>query len=66
MGTCPRLNRSFTWHIQQGIQFHKNWGEVTAEDVAWSTNTVNGNINKETLHDVSGDLVCCYGESARG
>ena len=53
----------FTWHIQPGIEFHKNWGEVTSEDVAWSTNTVNGNINKETLHDVSGDLVCCYGES---
>ena len=53
----------FTWHVRPGIQFHKNWGEVTAEDVAWSTNTVNGNVNKETLHDVSGDLVCCYGET---
>jgi ABC-type transport system substrate-binding protein len=54
---------SFTWHIRPGIQFHKDWGEVTAEDFAWSTNTVNANVNPETLHDVSGDLVCCYGET---
>ena len=55
--------KSFTWHIRPGIQFHKGWGEVDAEDFAWSTNTVNANVNPETLHDVSGDLVCCYGET---
>ena len=54
---------SITWNVRPGIQFHKNWGEVTAEDFAWSTNTVNANVNPETLHDVSGDLVCCYGET---
>ena len=54
---------SFTWHVRPGIQFHKGWGEVTAEDFAWSTNTVNPNVNPETLHDVGGDLTCCYGET---
>ena len=55
--------KSFTWHIRPGIQFHKGWGEVDAEDFAWSTNTVNPNVNPETLHDVGGDLACCYGET---
>ncbi len=53
----------FTWHVRPGIEFHKGWGEVTAEDFAWSTNTVNPNVNPETLHDVGGDLTCCYGET---
>ena len=48
--------KSFTWHIRPGIQFHKGWGEVDAEDFAWSTNTVNANVNPETLHDVIGRL----------
>ena len=53
----------FTWHIRPGIQFHKGWGEVTAEDVAWSTNTVNSNTNPDSVHDVAGDMSCCYGET---
>ncbi len=53
----------FTWHVRPGIQFHKGWGEVTAEDVAFSTNQVNSNTNPDSVHDVAGDMSCCYGET---
>jgi len=29
---------SITFKIRKGIQFHKGWGELTAEDVAWTFN----------------------------
>ena len=55
---------SFTWHIRPGIPFHtggaggggKDWGEVTAEDVAFSFDQVNSNTNPESVHDVAGDM----------
>ena len=53
----------FTWHIRADIPFHKGWGTVTADDVAFSTNSVNSNINPESVHDVAGDMSCCYGET---
>ena len=53
----------FTWHVRPGIQFHKGWGEVTADDVAFSTNSVNSNTNPDSVHDVAGDMSCCYGET---
>lgn len=59
---APDLSK-FTWHIRKGIQFHKGWGEVTAADVAWTTNSVNSNVNPDSVHDVAGDLACCYGET---
>ena len=38
---------SITFKIRQGVPFHKGWGEVTAEDVAWSFNNAKaeGNTN---------------------
>ena len=65
---APDLS-SFTWHIRPGIPFHtggaggggKDWGEVTAEDVAFSFDQVNSNTNPESVHDVAGDMSCCYG-----
>ncbi len=59
---APDLSK-FIWNIRPGIQFHKGWGEVTAEDVAWTTNSVNSNTNPDTVHDVAGDMSCCYGET---
>ena len=37
-----------TFKIRKGVQFHKGWGEVTAEDVAWSFNDAmsEGSINQ--------------------
>ncbi len=60
---APDLS-TFTWNIREGIQFHKGWGEVTADDVAWSTNSVNSNTNPDTVHDVAGDMSCCYGNTS--
>lgn len=57
---APDLSK-FTWNIRKGIQFHKGWGELTAKDVAFSTNAVNSNTNPESVHDVAGDMSCCYG-----
>lgn len=31
-------NSSITFKIRKGVQFHGGWGEVTANDVAWSFN----------------------------
>ena len=46
-GRCPRTKTSITFKIRQGVPFHKGWGEVTAEDVAWSFNNAKaeGNTN---------------------
>ncbi len=57
---APDLSK-FTWHIRKGIQFHKGYGELTAKDVAFSTNQVNSNTNPDSVHDVAGDMSCCYG-----
>ncbi|MCH8114077.1 MAG: NAD-binding protein, partial [Chloroflexi bacterium] len=57
---APDLSK-FTWNIRKGIQFHKGWGELTAKDVAFSTNAVNSNTNPDSVHDVAGDMSCCYG-----
>ena len=39
--------RSITFKIRDGVQFHHGWGELTAEDVAWSFNDAlrEGNTN---------------------
>ena len=33
--------KSVTVNIRKGVQFHQNYGEMTAEDVAWSYNDAN-------------------------
>ena len=35
--------------IREGIQFHKDWGELTAEDVAWSFNIANPSITPHSI-----------------
>ena len=49
---------SYTWNIREGIKFHGDggWGEVTAEDVAWTHNNSNAATNTATAHDNAGDL----------
>ena len=39
--------RSITFNIRDGVQFHHGWGELSAEDVAWSFNDAlrEGNTN---------------------
>ncbi len=39
------------WKIREGIQFHKGWGELTAEDVVYTYNAGNPGITPEAVHD---------------
>ncbi len=39
------------WKVREGIQFHKDWGELTAEDVVYTYNAGNPGITPEAVHD---------------
>jgi ABC-type transport system substrate-binding protein len=67
--TEPRLAMSFEVSpdlkyadvkIRQGVQFHKGWGELTTEDVAWSYNDSSARTNPESVHDTAGDLAAMF------
>ncbi|MEX0761871.1 MAG: ABC transporter substrate-binding protein [Dehalococcoidia bacterium] len=51
-----------TIQLQEGVQFHGDWGEMTAEDVAWSINDANAAINLDSIHAQAGDLAAVFGE----
>ena len=42
--------------IQEGVEFHGGYGEMTAEDVAWSFNRANPTFNPDSKHDQAGDF----------
>jgi len=48
-----------TFHIHPGVQFHKGWGEATAEDVAYSYNDA-GADNPETTAGGGAALFVTY------
>ncbi len=51
--------------IQDGITFRtkdKSYGELTAEDVAWSMNDANNATNKTSIHGQAGDFAGLWGE----
>ena len=61
----PRLAESWevspdfsymVFHLRQGVPFHKDWGEMTAEDVAFSYNDANAYTNPESIHGQAGDF----------
>ncbi|MFW6195248.1 MAG: ABC transporter substrate-binding protein, partial [Chloroflexota bacterium] len=45
--------------MKQGVQFHDDWGEMTADDVAWSFNDL---ISPTSTHNQSGDYSANFGE----
>ncbi len=45
-----------TFTLRQGVQFHDGWGEMTAEDVAFSYNDANSVTNPESIHGQAGDF----------
>lgn len=45
-----------TIELQRGVQFHKNWGEMTADDVVWSINDASARTNPKSIHGQAGDL----------
>lgn len=42
--------------LREGVQFHGGWGEMTAEDVAFSFNDANSVTNPESIHGQAGDF----------
>lgn len=57
----PDLKKG-TINLQQGVQFHKGFGEMTAEDVAWSVNDANAALTPTSIHGQAGDLAPVVGE----
>ncbi len=47
-------NLDFT--LRRGVQFHDGYGEMTAEDVAFSWNDANPRIVPDSIHDTGGDI----------
>ena len=41
-----------TVKVKEGVQFHRGWGELTADDLVWSFNDL---IAPESVHNQSGD-----------
>jgi len=50
-----------TLKIRKGIQFHKGWGELTAEDFVWNINDTNAATNVESIHVAAGDIGAMLG-----
>ena len=50
----------FIFHMRQGVPFHKGWGEMTAEDAAYSYNDA-GADNPATKHDNGTEISQTYG-----
>lgn len=51
--------------IQEGIEFRtkdKNYGSLTAHDVAWSMNDANNATNTTSIHGQAGDFAGLWGE----
>ncbi len=44
------------FELRKGVQFHGGYGEMTAEDVAFSWNDANPKIQPDSVHDTGGDL----------
>jgi ABC-type transport system substrate-binding protein len=55
-----------TLTIQEGVKFHvvdgNDFGELTAEDVAFSMNDANAVTNPESIHGQAGDFAGLWGE----
>ena len=51
--------------LKEGVQFHKGWGELTAEDVVWFLNDNNAATNPDSKYTQAGDLASCFGEATQ-
>ena len=68
----PMLAKSFeiasdlskaTITIQDGVMFHKGYGEMTAHDIVWSLNDANAAITPESIHGQAGDFRVLFTEA---
>ena len=48
---------------QEGVQFHKGYGEMTAEDLAWNLNESNAAVTPTSIHGQAGDFAGIVGEA---
>ena len=46
-----------TVKVKEGVQFHRGWGELTADDLVWSFNDL---IAPESVHNQSGDYAAVF------
>ena len=67
----PMLAKSFeiasdlskaTITVQDGVMFHKGFGEMTAHDIVWSLNDANAAITPESIHGQAGDFRVLFKE----
>lgn len=54
---------SVTITLNKGIQFHKDWGELKAEDMAWVINRTNPALNPESIAASAANFTSLFGET---
>jgi len=47
-------------HLRPGVQFHKGWGEFTADDAVWTMNDSNALTNPQSIHGQAGDFAALF------
>jgi peptide/nickel transport system substrate-binding protein len=54
---------TITITIRDGVKFHGDWGDVTAEDMAWVINRTNPAINPESIAASAANLTSLFGDT---
>jgi peptide/nickel transport system substrate-binding protein len=49
--------------IRQNAEFHYGYGNVTAEDIAWTMNEANAAVNPTSIHGQAGDFAALFKEA---
>ena len=52
-----------TFHLREGVQFHKGWGEFTADDFKFTIDTANTATNPDSTHGQGGGLATAFGDA---
>lgn len=52
-----------TMHLRKGVQFHKGWGEMKAEDMAWVMDRTNPALNPESIATSASTLTALFGDT---
>ena len=50
--------------VQDGVMFHKGFGEMTAHDIVWSLNDANAAVTPESIHPQAGDFRVLFKEAS--
>ena len=50
--------------VQDGVMFHKGFGEMTAHDIVWSLNDANVAVTLESIHPQAGDFGVLFKEAS--